>query len=353
MPRSLGRQDRTIPPLRRPVVNLLTAGSLVLCVAACVLWVRSYGRMDVVHLRTATRWYYVNTADGRLALGTWLTRRHDPRATLRATPFSYKWHPRQAFEWVLPHYEKTAATRLHFAGFQYMLVKGNVGPQQMVIVPLWSVAGVAAVSPAAAWIRSRPRRRRPGFCRRCGYDLRATPDRCPECGTMVPARGADATAARGGRMGTTESCAREGCDLPRTRLSVFCDEHHDEQLKRVGLRPPFPVNHDPRQWFVRKCQRVLRGYTQGVITTDEFYFQLADVLVDGGTKGEAEHWPACLDTLPPGVGRRLLLYLRRAERPIGFCLTSPERVAAARAAQDRLVLLLEQRPAPPEAAGDT
>lgn len=46
----------------------------------------------------------------------------------------------------------------------------------------------ATVVPAAVWIMlqtRRPRRRVAGTCPNCEYDVRATPDRCPECGQVL------------------------------------------------------------------------------------------------------------------------------------------------------------------------
>jgi hypothetical protein len=53
-------------------------------------------------------------------------------------------------------------------------------------VPWWFIMFVTAIMPSIAFLRWRSsrRRHRTGLCMHCGYDLRATPDRCPECGAI-------------------------------------------------------------------------------------------------------------------------------------------------------------------------
>ena len=48
--------------------------------------------------------------------------------------------------------------------------------------PVGAIAFALLLINVAWYWRDFRKRPRPGFCRNCGYDLRATPDRCPECG---------------------------------------------------------------------------------------------------------------------------------------------------------------------------
>jgi predicted amidophosphoribosyltransferase len=55
-----------------------------------------------------------------------------------------------------------------------------------VATPIWWVCLLLAIRPAVRLAGALGARRRKGQCEGCGYDLRASNDRCPECGQAAP-----------------------------------------------------------------------------------------------------------------------------------------------------------------------
>jgi len=181
----------------RIFANVAAGISLLLCVAVVCLWVRSYwatdawGRFGYFIPTHEYRQEIVYVNRGTVALTLWSykiddrsVRQFEVRAAKGS--FLHRWGPmKYALPWPAPQgWERVLVVRV----FKNVRNGGapGVGNGVNVFVSYWVLFLLTAIGPGLwMWGWWRRRRWRQGFCRECGYDLRASPDRCPECGAVA------------------------------------------------------------------------------------------------------------------------------------------------------------------------
>jgi hypothetical protein len=157
--------------MRRRRFTILSALSLLLSVAMAVLWVRSQWVDDFLLFDSRLGGMNAVSKEGRL--GFEITHVGKPPAYGLA---------RNA--WRALSLERLSPSMSLLINRK----QPRVGPNA-VYIPHWFAVGLSLILPFR-WFRRWRRDRwaeRKGLCGHCGYDLRVSKERCPECGTAIPA----------------------------------------------------------------------------------------------------------------------------------------------------------------------
>jgi hypothetical protein len=173
---------------RRQLFNLLSLISLLTCVACAVGWLRSVHHEDV----------FVFGRDEQPSNESLFASQNQTELWLSSTSgcvtigFNFRRYPppHRPSMWIW------RARHLTLKKFQnYWAINGwaDGRPSRTFWIAALSfsyayVIPILAIPPAL-WLRRKIKHRRgesgTEMCRVCGYDLRATPERCPECGTAI------------------------------------------------------------------------------------------------------------------------------------------------------------------------
>ena len=167
----------------------LTVLSAALCVAAVVLWVRSYWWYDQGYVTAGARRLGLQSGSGNVAV-VW--HRADPSRPPYGWDTGRGWGPYtgRGYEPYRAFWASGARrTGLHMA----VVSVGSASSEPVRSLVAWYgfvALPLAAPTLVRIFVHARNRRRvsRSGLCPACGYDLRATPERCPECGAVPEAR---------------------------------------------------------------------------------------------------------------------------------------------------------------------
>jgi hypothetical protein len=177
--------------------GLVQRGSIaiLLCavtsVALTLLWVRSHFVADTLnyHYPSTTRNFswHVNSASGLFIFG-FVRQRYDPPLSRQPDGRIWAW-----FRYAPSPFSRASlpgATYLQDIGYDFGLDFASSGPQLYVRtrygLPVFLTGPPLAIHVIRA---SRAKRRPPHLCPNCGYDLRASTGRCPECGLAAPGSG--------------------------------------------------------------------------------------------------------------------------------------------------------------------
>ena len=203
--------------LNRPTtlrIALAVGGTLVLAA-----WCRSYFRADSLMLPV----WHEFPADGRDPVGhtteflSAVGKTELFHVTFRDRRYAYQtghffYHQPTRLQRVIVHYPGGINTMKYVNFLGCALAYGtDLGDRCetrfQLIAPYWAIVALLWIWPTFAVIQRyrSGKLRRPGFCSKCGYDLRGTPDRCPECGSKLPMSIRIGTDVENGRVETENS----------------------------------------------------------------------------------------------------------------------------------------------------